>query len=165
MIKIKEIQHYITTAANNLGWDEESKMDALVSEVERLIQLNQYQGDKKMRKCVENAYCDASFIYNTGHSLLFYKRHDRQPIELKFGFNREDLYYLRENKVKYLTEEEFKIIRERLKTDTSKRLCDTLCDRFWKSFMNARRFGVAVSFDGENFDYCDKSGCVYHDQE
>ena len=117
-----------------------------------------------MRKYVENAYNGAAFLYSTGGSILFYKRHDRLPIELKFGFNREDLYFLRENKIKYVTEEEFNIILERLKTDTSKKLC-TSCERFWKSFMNARRFYVAVSFDGENFDYCDKSKCDYHNKK
>jgi hypothetical protein len=161
---IKEIQQYITIAANTLGWDDESKMHDLISEVARQIRIHLPHNEKKLRKYVEDAYNKAAFLYNTGNSILFYVRHDRQPVELKRGFNREDLYYLRENKIKYVTEEEFDIIRERLKTDTSKKLCNSYCNRFWKSFLNARRFYVAVSFNGENFDYCDKSTCDHYNK-
>lgn len=157
---INEIQQYIIMAANALGWGENSKINVLISEVERQIRLNLDQNENRMRKHVEDAYRDAAIIYNTGHSILFYKRHDRQPVELKHGFNREDICFLRENKMKYITKDELYTIRERLKTDSSKRFCNPSCESFWRSEKNAYRFGVLVSFKGENFDYCDKSKCL-----
>ena len=156
---INEILHYVASAMHSLGCDDENKIGELTYEVERQIRLSLPLDEKRMRKYVEEAYNSASFIYNTGRSFLFYQKHDRQPIELKFGFNREYLYFLKQIKLKYVTEEEFDIIRERIKTDSSKRLCDTLCNGFWKSEKNADRFHVPVSFHGENPDYCDKSSC------
>lgn len=156
---IKEIQQYITLAANSLGWNDESMVTELLKEVERQINLS-LQNESKMRSYVEAAYSKAAFIYSTGHSLLFYQRHDRQPIELKFCFKTdpEDIRtWIKQNKIKHINEKEYAIIIERLKRDTSKKICNSLCIGFWKSEKIASRYHMPVSFYGENLNYCDKS--------
>lgn len=160
--EIKQILDYISLAADSLDWNDERKVEELKIEVERQIRSS-LKADPQMRASVEAAYNAATILCNTGHSLLFYKRHDRQPIELKlyFSTDSEDIrHWVKRNKIKYVTEKELKIIYERVKTDSSKTLCDPHCKGFWRSERNAARYHMPVSFEGENLDYCDKSECI-----
>jgi hypothetical protein len=158
---IKEILNYISIAADSLEWKDKRQIENLKNEVESLIILA-CDHKRKMRPYVEKAYENATILYSTGHSLLFYKKHNENPIQLRFCFKTDpdDMKtWIMQNKLPYITDSEYHIILELLKTDHSKRLCNSLCIGFWKSEENASQYHMPVSFSGENTDYCDKSLC------
>lgn len=155
MIK-KDMYNYIFSAMKSLNYDENS-INTLISEIKKKINLSVSKNEFEMRKYVETAYNDANFIFNTGHSYLFYKRHNRRPKELILGLDKEGLDYAKKNNLKYITKEELHEVIRRAEID-NKWNC-THCEKFWKSEKIADKYFHPTTFRGENPNYCDKSCC------
>ena len=71
----------------------------------------------KLRKFIQEAYDKSVFILLTGHSFEFFKNLDRKPTVIYNPPSEEDLEIYKENKFKYMTNEEFEELWKMIKRD------------------------------------------------